>query len=111
MLAAAKRPLFVALSVDEERFQHPAIRVPDVRVDEIGAFVSQVPETTVVLNGFKTSQVPELFEMVGNLDHVVLDTRLVEGGGARLFHACDVGGDGTHLVGLVLAAAGFSRVK
>ena len=73
ILAGANRPLFIALCVDEERFQHPAIRVPEVSVSEIGAFVSRVPDTTIVLNGVKTSQVQELFWTSDVLDLVYLD--------------------------------------
>jgi predicted TIM-barrel fold metal-dependent hydrolase len=73
MLSGVKRPLFIALYVDEERFQHPAIRVPEVHISEIGAFVSQVPDTTIVLNGVTTSQVPELFRINEALDCVYLD--------------------------------------
>lgn len=73
MLSAAARPLFVALYVDEERFQHPAIRVPDVGLSEVGALIAQAPDTTLVLNGLKTSHALELFQAGAVRDGVYLD--------------------------------------
>jgi uncharacterized protein len=52
-LAGARRPLFVALQVDEERYQHPAIRVPNVPIAEIAELIRQAPHTTLVLNNLK----------------------------------------------------------
>jgi len=78
LLAGVNRPLFIALAVDEERFQHPAIRVSEVDVGEIATFTSRVPDTTLVLNGFKTAQVHELFEMGEALDRVVLDINAMD---------------------------------
>jgi predicted TIM-barrel fold metal-dependent hydrolase len=73
VLARAGCPLFVALYVDEERFQHPAIRVPDVPIDEIQTLIACAPDTTVVLNSLKTLHASTLFESGIALDRVYLD--------------------------------------
>jgi predicted TIM-barrel fold metal-dependent hydrolase len=78
ILAGVKRPLFIALYVDEERFQHPAIRVPEVRISEICALVSRVPDTTVVLNGVKTTQIQELFRNNESLGSVYMDINAMD---------------------------------
>ena len=72
-LADARCPLFVALYVDEGRFQHPAIRVPEVRIDAIEAWIASAPGTTMVLNGLRTAQATELFASGVALDRVYLD--------------------------------------
>ena len=61
-LTDAGRPLFVALYVDEERFQHPAIRVPDVPIAEIVRLIRQAPATTIVLNSLKVEHALPLLE-------------------------------------------------
>jgi uncharacterized protein len=73
MLADAGCPLFIALYVDEERFQHPAIRVPEVRIGEIEALIASAPGTTIVLNGLRTAQAMELFASGVALDRVYAD--------------------------------------
>jgi len=73
LLADARRPLFVALHVDEERFQHPAIRVPDVPIAEIMWLIRQAPATTIVLNSLKVEHVLSLLEAGLLLDRVYLD--------------------------------------
>jgi predicted TIM-barrel fold metal-dependent hydrolase len=72
-LASARRPLFIALYVDEERFQHPAIRVPEVQIDEVCELIARAPDTTFVLNGLKTLHAVQLFESGVALDRVYLD--------------------------------------
>jgi len=66
-LADAGRPLFVALYVDEERFQHPAIRVPDVPIAEIARLIRQAPATTIVLNNLKVEHALPLLEAGSSL--------------------------------------------
>jgi len=73
LLADAGRPLFVALLVDEERFQHPAIRVPDVPIAEIVRLIRQAPATTIVLNSLKAEHALSLLEAGLPLDRVYLD--------------------------------------
>jgi predicted TIM-barrel fold metal-dependent hydrolase len=73
VVSEAQRPLFIALYVDEERFRHPAMRVPDLRIGDIGSFIARTPQATVVLNGLKTAQAVELFEAGVALDRVYAD--------------------------------------
>jgi len=84
VLAGAGCPLFVALYVDEERFQHPSIRVPEVRLGEIEALIASAPRTTIVLNGLKITQAAELFASGVALDRVVLDVDAMDQGYAGL---------------------------
>jgi predicted TIM-barrel fold metal-dependent hydrolase len=93
-LARIECPMFIALYVDEERLQHPAIRVPDVAISDLIALIARAPETTFVLNALKTSHAIELFESGIDLQRAYLDVdamdqdfegleRLVERYGAR----------------------------
>lgn len=77
-LADAERPLFLALYVDEERFQHPAIRVPDVPIVEIARLIRQSPGTTIVLNSLKVEHALSLLEAGLNLDRVYLDINAMD---------------------------------
>jgi predicted TIM-barrel fold metal-dependent hydrolase len=72
-LARLKCPLFIALYVDEERLQHPAIRVPDVKVADVAALIARVPETTFVLNALKTTHAIELYKVGVDLKRVYMD--------------------------------------
>jgi hypothetical protein len=74
----AGHPLFVALYVDEERFQHPAIRAPDVPVAEVVRFIRQAPATTVVLNSLKVEHALPLLEAGLHLDRVYLDVNAMD---------------------------------
>jgi len=77
-LADAGHPLFVALYVDEERFQHPAIRVPDVPIAEIVRLIRQAPATTIVLNSLKVEHALPLLEAGLHLDRVYLDVNAMD---------------------------------
>lgn len=77
-LADAGRPLFVALYMDEERFQHPAIRVPEVPIAEIVRLIRQAPATTVVLNSLKVEHASPLLEAGQHLDRVYLDVNAMD---------------------------------
>ena len=77
-LADAGHPLFVALYVDEERFQHPAIRVPDVPIAEIVRLIRQAPGTTIVLNSLKVEHALSLLEAGLHLDWVYLDINAMD---------------------------------
>jgi predicted TIM-barrel fold metal-dependent hydrolase len=72
-LARVERPLFLALYVDEERLQHPAIRVPDVAVADVVALIARAPETTLVLNAFKTTHAVELYRAGADVRRVYMD--------------------------------------
>ena len=73
LLADARRPLSVALHIDEERFQHPAIRVPEVPMAGILCLIRQAPTTTIVLNSLKVEHALSLLETGLPLDRVYLD--------------------------------------
>jgi predicted TIM-barrel fold metal-dependent hydrolase len=77
-LALAGRPLFLALYVDEERFQHAAIRVPEVTVAQITSLIERAPQTTIVLNGLRTAQARQLFEAKIDLGRVYLDVNAMD---------------------------------
>ena len=72
-LARIERPLFIALYVDEERLQHPAIRVPDVPVAAVASLIARAPETTFVLNAFKTTHAVELYRTGVDVSRVYMD--------------------------------------
>ena len=78
VLADAGRPLFVALHVDEERFQHPAIRVPDVPMAGILRLICQAPATTIVLNNLKVEHALSLLEAELPLNRVYLDINYMD---------------------------------
>ena len=78
VLAGAGRPLFVALQVDEVRFQHPAIRVPEVTVDDMVRLIRQAPSTTLVLNNLKVEHALPLMESGVDLSRVYLDTNAMD---------------------------------
>ncbi len=50
LLAERQLPLFIAIFVDEERFQHPSLRAPNVRIADIVGLIRRSPRTTFVLN-------------------------------------------------------------
>jgi hypothetical protein len=77
-LAAAGRPLFVALHVDEERFQHPAMRIPNVPLDAMERFIRQMPPATLVLNNLKVEHAMPLLAASLPLDHVYLDINAMD---------------------------------
>ena len=77
-LAEAGCPLFIALYVDEERFQHPALRVPNVAVDEITQLIQGAPRTTFVLNSLKIEHALPLLESGETMDHVYFDINAMD---------------------------------
>ena len=77
-LADAGRPLFVALQIDEERFQHPAIRVPNVPVEEMVQLIRLAPEATLILNNLKMEHALSLLGAGLPLDQVYLDTNAMD---------------------------------
>lgn len=84
-LAEAQLPLFIALHVDEERFQHPAMRVPPVSLAEIEALIKAAPQTTVVLNNLRVDSAQTLLQSGVPLENLYLD-----------INAMDVPFDGLH---------------
>jgi hypothetical protein len=77
-LALAGRPLFLALYVDEERFQHAAIRVPEISVSGLVSLIRGAPQTTAVLNGLRTAQARQLLEAGVDLGRVYLDVNAMD---------------------------------
>ena len=78
-LAMAHRPLFVASFIDEERFQHPAFRVPPVSLDQIAGLIRRAPETTIVLNNLTVEQATALLDMPGiSLSNVFMDVNAMD---------------------------------
>jgi hypothetical protein len=72
-LARLERPLFIALYVDEERLQHPALRVPNVPLADVTALIARAPETTFVLNALKTTHARELYQANVDIGRVYMD--------------------------------------
>ena len=78
-LAMVHRPLFIAAFIDEERFQHPAFRVPPVPLDQIAGLIRRVPETTIVLNNLTVEQATALLDMPGiSLSNVFMDVNAMD---------------------------------
>jgi uncharacterized protein len=77
-LANAKCPLFLAHHVDEERYQHPAIRVGEVAVAELASLIQSAPRTTIVLNSLKVEHALALLEAGLPLDQVYLDINAMD---------------------------------
>jgi predicted TIM-barrel fold metal-dependent hydrolase len=77
-LARTGRPLFLALYVDEERFQHAALRAPEVPIAGIASLIQAAPRTTIVLNSLRTAQARQLFETGVDLDRVYLDVNAMD---------------------------------
>jgi predicted TIM-barrel fold metal-dependent hydrolase len=98
-LARVDRPLFIALHVDEERLQHPAIRVPDVAVADVAALIARAPETTFVLNAFKTTQTVELYRAGIDVGRVYMDVDAMDQDFEGLRRLVEQVGDGQLLYG------------
>ncbi|MEA3336160.1 MAG: aminotransferase class III-fold pyridoxal phosphate-dependent enzyme [Chloroflexota bacterium] len=78
-LAEYQRPLFIAAFIDEERFQHPAIRVPPVRVPELAGLIRRVPQTTLVLNNLSVEEAAMLFDAPElSLENVFIDVNAMD---------------------------------
>lgn len=66
-------PLFIATGEYEERFQHPALRIPAVPTGQILALLHAAPATTVVINGLAPEEATWLTEESAALAHVWYD--------------------------------------
>ena len=78
-LAMVHRPLFVACFIDEERFQHPAFRVPPVPLDQVASLIRRAPETTIVLNNLTVEQATALLNMPDtSLSNVFMDVNAMD---------------------------------
>jgi uncharacterized protein len=84
-LADANLPLFIASYVDEERFQHPAMRVPPVPLAEIETLIKAAPQATIVLNNLRVDSAQTLLQSGVPLENLYLD-----------INAMDVPFDGLH---------------
>lgn len=79
LLAEYQRPLFVAAFIDEERFQHPAIRVPPVSLASMAGLIQHAPQTTLVLNNLKVEEAMILLERPDlSLGNVFLDINAMD---------------------------------
>jgi predicted TIM-barrel fold metal-dependent hydrolase len=92
MLAEYHIPLFVAAFIDEERFQHPALRVPPVPLPDMVSLIRHAPHTTIVLNNLKIEEAMLLWgEPDLPLDNVFLDVNAMDvpfNGLAQLIERC-----------------------
>ncbi|MHB1295793.1 MAG: amidohydrolase family protein [Anaerolineae bacterium] len=79
-LAERGCPLYIARTVDEPRFQHPALRVPEVPVADLATLAGASPETTLVFNGLKTADALTLIATGVALDNVYLDVSAMDQG-------------------------------
>ena len=78
-LAMVHRPLFIAAFIDEERFQHPAFRVPPVPLNQIAGLIRRAPKTTFVLNNLTVEQATALLDMPGiSLSNVFMDVNAMD---------------------------------
>jgi uncharacterized protein len=74
LLADRQLPLFIATFVDEERFQQPALRAPNVRIADIVALVRRAPRTTFVLNNLLPEEALVVLQAQDlALDNVAID--------------------------------------
>ena len=79
LLAEYQRPLFVAAFIDEERFQHPALRVPRVRAADMIHLIRRAPKTTIVLNNLEFEEALLLLEEPDlSLDNVFIDVNALD---------------------------------
>ena len=79
ILAEQPLPLFVAAFIDEERFQHPSIRVPHVTVEQMLVVCRSCPETTIIINNLRPQEAEELFASADfPLDRVFLDINAMD---------------------------------
>lgn len=74
LLAERGVPLFLATFVDEERFQHPAMRAPAISIANLIQLIRRVPRTTIVLNNlFPEEAELLLLESDLSIENVVMD--------------------------------------
>lgn len=79
ILAEYQRPLFIAAFIDEERFQHPAMRVPPIRISELTALIRRAPHTTFVLNNLAVAEAITLFNAPElSLNNVFIDVNAMD---------------------------------
>ena len=79
LLAEYQRPLFVAASVDEERFQHPALRVSPVPVASMVELIRHAPRTVIVLNNLFVEEALSILQQPGlPLDNVLMDVTAMD---------------------------------
>ncbi|MHB0858438.1 MAG: amidohydrolase family protein [Anaerolineae bacterium] len=79
-LAGRRCPLFIARMVDEPRFQHPALRAPEVPLDDLAALAAASLAIPLVINGLKTADALTLVETGMALDNVYLDVSAMDQG-------------------------------
>ncbi len=87
-------PLFIATYVDEERFQHPALKAPAVPVAQILALLQAAPATTVVINNLAPEEAAWLEEQGAPLADVWFDINTMDKPGdglATLVARCGAG--------------------
>ena len=74
LLAERQLPLFLATFVDEERFQHPALRAPNVPIGDVIQLIRRAPRTTIVLNNLMVDEAQLVLQEPGlSLDNVAID--------------------------------------
>jgi predicted TIM-barrel fold metal-dependent hydrolase len=78
-LAERHLPLFLATFIDEERFQHPAMRAAAVPVASIIELIRRAPRTTVVLNNLFPEEVEMILQATGlSLENVAIDVTALD---------------------------------
>jgi predicted TIM-barrel fold metal-dependent hydrolase len=61
-MAEKKRPVFITMLIEEDRFAHPAIKVAAPQIDELTELVSGADETTFVINMARTGGMKKILK-------------------------------------------------
>jgi predicted TIM-barrel fold metal-dependent hydrolase len=78
-LARRRLPLFLACYVDEERFQHPAVRAKPLTIPGIVQLLRVSPETTAILNNVSCDEALALLRTPDlDLENVFLDINAMD---------------------------------
>jgi len=81
----ARRGLVVqiAVSMEDERTQHPLVRVPNVEMAALPPVMAKVPGARIVLlNALRTARGGEPLTLLGKSEHLYVDIAMLEGVGA-----------------------------
>jgi predicted TIM-barrel fold metal-dependent hydrolase len=78
-LAERRLPLFLATFIDEERFQHPAMRAAAVPVASIIELIRRALRTTIVLNNLFPEEVEMIWQATDlSLENVAMDVAALD---------------------------------
>ncbi len=79
LLAEERLPLFIAAFIEDERFSHPALRVPSIPIDRMMELIRRAPHTLIVLNNLTPDEVVRLLQAPDlPLDNVLMDVAALD---------------------------------